>query len=54
MAHIICIVFALGLGMCVEKTLSEVTVNLIGGILFLCFGFYELIFNVLFSRDPFF
>ena len=46
-AHVITIIMALALGMCVEKTLSERAVNLIGGILFLCFAVYELVFNVL-------
>ena len=35
------------LGMCVEKAFSEQAVNLIGGILFLCFAVYELTFNLI-------
>ena len=50
-AHVVCIIFALALGMCVEKVLTEVTVNLIGGILFLCFAAYELVFNIIFKWD---
>lgn len=50
-AHVICIVLALALGMCVEKTLSEKAVNMIGGILFLCFAVYELVFNIILYQE---
>lgn len=43
-----CIIIALLLGIVVEKSIGEKWVNLIGGILFVVFGFYELIFNLLF------
>ena len=44
----ICIAIALFIGMIVEKAISETWINLIGGILFVAFGIYELLFHVIF------
>ena len=46
-AHTLCILVALVLGMFIQKAFSEQSVNLIGGILFLCFAVYELVFNII-------
>ena len=48
LAHCLCIMMALALGKMVEKALSESLLNLMGGLLFLTFGFYELFFNYLY------
>ena len=48
-AHIGTIVVALALGKIVERICCERLVNLLGGILFIGFGIWELFFGILFT-----
>jgi len=48
LAHLLCILIALVLGKVVQRCCTESMVNLIGGVLFLCFGVYELFFGILY------
>lgn len=49
LAHTLTIVVALALGKLVEKCCTERLVTLIGGVLFILFGFWELFFGILFT-----
>jgi len=51
LAHSCCILIALLLGVIVEKNISEKWINLMGGILFVLFGLYELIFNLILYQE---
>ena len=47
LAYVLCIFIALVLGALVEKVLNERALNIIGGLLFLFFAVYMLIFEVI-------
>eukprot|EP00351_Strombidinopsis_sp_SopsisLIS2011_P003132 CAMPEP_0116872456 /NCGR_PEP_ID=MMETSP0463-20121206/3214_1 /TAXON_ID=181622 /ORGANISM="Strombidinopsis sp, Strain SopsisLIS2011" /LENGTH=60 /DNA_ID=CAMNT_0004512711 /DNA_START=708 /DNA_END=890 /DNA_ORIENTATION=+ len=51
MAHSGTILIAQILGVIVQKVLTERKINLIGGILFIAFGVYELFANILLEID---
>ena len=48
-AHTCCIIVALLLGKIVERICCGRLVNLLGGILFIGFGIWELFFGILYS-----
>lgn len=50
LAHLCCIAIAILLGGCVEKILDERKLTLIGGILFIGFGLFELIWKVILDK----
>jgi putative Ca2+/H+ antiporter (TMEM165/GDT1 family) len=50
-AYILCILIALVIGALVEKILNERALNIIGGLLFLFFAVYMLIFEVIMNDD---
>lgn len=47
-AHILTIIIALILGKIVERFCTERLINIIGGILFIGFGIWELCFGILY------
>jgi putative Ca2+/H+ antiporter (TMEM165/GDT1 family) len=47
-AHILTIIIAMILGKIIERFCAERLVNLIGGLLFIGFGFWELFFGILY------
>mmetsp|Transcript_65142 Transcript_65142/g.90042 ORF Transcript_65142/g.90042 Transcript_65142/m.90042 type:complete len:145 (-) Transcript_65142:44-478(-) len=51
LAHTGTILFAQILGVIVQKVLTERTINIIGGILFVGFGVYELLFNIIWADE---
>ncbi len=51
-AHIITIGIALVIEKIVERFLTERLINIIGGIMFICFAFWELYYGVL-KNDEF-
>ena len=46
LAHTVCIILAMLIGAGLQKCLKEHTINIIGGVFFLLFGIYELVFNI--------
>ena len=50
-AHILCIAIALVVAKCLHAMLSERWITLIGGILFVLFGFYELFFSIIYPSE---
>ena len=51
LAYIACIFIALVLGTLVQKVLNERALNIIGGILFIGFAVYMLIFSIILRDD---
>ena len=49
-AHTCCILLAQLLGKVIEKCCKEYVINIIGGVFFLLFGIYELLFNIAFTH----
>ena len=49
LAHIGCILSAMAVGKIIQKICSETLLGLIGGILFIIFGLYELFFKILYK-----
>lgn len=50
-AHVLCVILAILLGMLVETFCSEVWLKLVSGILFLVFGMYELMFKIILDNE---
>jgi Ca2+/H+ antiporter, TMEM165/GDT1 family len=50
LAHVSCILCAMILGKVVQKICTVTIINLLGGILFIMFGLYDLFFKLLYPE----
>jgi putative Ca2+/H+ antiporter (TMEM165/GDT1 family) len=50
-AHTVCAFIALGLGKLVEKSCPERLLSIIGGVIFIFFGFWELFAEIIFADE---
>ena len=48
LAHVACILCAMIVGKIIQKVCTESVINLVGGLLFIVFGLYELFFKILY------
>lgn len=46
-AHLLCVCLALAIGELLNKFMKPWVIKLIGGLLFIAFGLYELVFNLI-------